>query len=38
MAGDEGETGYVVFHGQARVAAGSRLEAALAAWRARAGR
>jgi uncharacterized protein len=31
MAGDEGETGYVVFHGQARVATGSRLDVALAA-------
>jgi len=31
MADDEGEGRYVVFHGPARVAAGSRLEAALAA-------
>jgi hypothetical protein len=31
MAGDEGEGRYVVFHGPTRVAAGSRLDAALAA-------
>ena len=33
MPREEGDDGYVVFHGSARVAAGSRLEAALAAHR-----